>query len=491
MDEQSTQPIVPADKQSVQPINPDDLAADTSIFVSYLEQFNLPTDNIIAVTEERKIVASNLSSFLSSLPIESKRDARYLSKFIGATAIGLFDAALNYVWNEVVLNLRKKASIYGIDLFFDAAVGGKNREAYKDEMDLGGLKDNVLLDTCRKLELISNVVYRKLDYILTMRNEVAASHPNVESIGGFELLGWLQTCIKDVLQDRPSDSAIKIRALVDNLKSKRDVIDEITLDRVAKELRFLSLPHVHNLLITIFGIFVSPTSEQVLRKNISSIAPLVWQCASDRVKYKIGTQIDGYRTNLHEEKLARGVEFLGIVGGLMYESLPARSIALNDLADQLEEKHEGRDNFYNEPAVMKQILQYCRSSTDIPKEVLPKLVKIVLRCRIGRGLKYCNGVSPGGCSLYDQFLKLLDDDGVACCVNIFFDPEINSKLANRICQMHLKTILENLKSIVISERLRDCIIFLLQDISNAYVAGSKKDFRELTASFISWRDTST
>lgn len=385
--------------------------------------------------------------------------------------------------------MRKKTSIYGIDLFFDAAVGGKNRELYKDENDLGGLKDSVLLDTCLKLELISDVVYRKLDYILTMRNEVGASHPNVESIGGFELLGWLQTCIKDVLQDQPSDSAIRIKSLVDNLKSKKNVIDDAALELIAAELKNLSRPHVHNLLITIFGIFVSPASEQVIRKNISKIAPFVWKCTNDQVKYKIGSQIDGYRTNLHDEKLERGVEFLAIVDGLMYESIPARIIALENLADQLEEKHEAWDNFYNEPSIMREILQYCKSSTDIPKEVLPKLIKIVLRCRLGRGLTYNKGVSPGGRSLYDQFIRLLDDDGIEFCVLSFFHPEINSKLQNRICQIHLKAILENLKSIVISERLRDVLDNLLQDIPNAYRAGTRKDFRELAEPFIQWNST--
>lgn len=224
--------LVPSESQ--------ELAADTAIFSGYLEKFGLPTENIIATTDERKIVGQNLPTFLEALPIEEKRDARYLSKFIGATAIGLFDAALNYVWNEVVLNLRKKAAIYGIDLFFDASVGGVNRTSYKDESDLEGLKDSVLLDTCRKLELISDVVYRKLDHILTMRNEVAASHPNVESIGGFELLGWLQTCVKDVLQDRPSESAIKIRALVDNLKSRQSVIDSNTATRISQELLLMT-----------------------------------------------------------------------------------------------------------------------------------------------------------------------------------------------------------------------------------------------------------
>ncbi len=104
-----------------------DLAADTAVFASYLQQFGLPTDNIIASTEERAVVAANLPGLVSTLSLEERKDARYLSKFIGATAIGLFDAALNYIWNEVVLNLRKKTVIYGIDLFYDAAVGGNNR----------------------------------------------------------------------------------------------------------------------------------------------------------------------------------------------------------------------------------------------------------------------------------------------------------------------------------------------------------------------------
>lgn len=473
-------------ESSIQPIDPSNLAAETQVFLNYLEQFDLPTDNIIANTEERSIVASNLPIFISTLSTDIKKDARYLSKFIGATAIGLFDAALNYVWNEVVLSLRKKASVYGVELFFDAAVGGKNREAYKDESDLEGLKDKVLLDTCRKLELISDIVYRKLENILTMRNEVAASHPNVESIGGFELLGWLQTCVKDVLQDQPSESAIKIRALVYNLKSSQEIIDPTTLERIKAELKFLSIAHVNNLLITIFGIFVSPDSGQVLRKNISEIAPSVWEYSSDQVKYKIGSQIDGFRTNFYQDKLQRGIEFLRLVGGLNFEGLSSRIIALTDLASQLEETHEGRDNYYHEPPIMREILQYCNSSNDIPKEILPTLVKVILRCRIGRGVTYKDGVSPSGLPLYDSFFTLLDDEGIAQCIISLFQPEINSKLQNPICKKHLRNVLLNLRLIVISERVAEALEFLLKDIEDAYLAGMKKEFRELTSSFIAW-----
>jgi hypothetical protein len=463
------------------------LAAETNVYTSYLSQVGLPTDNIIATTEERSVVATNLPAFLDSLPIEEKREARYLSKFVGASAVGLFDAALNYVWNEVVLNLRKKASVYGIDLFFDAAVGGKNRSSYIDESDLGGLKDSVLLDTCLKLELISEVVYRKLDHILTMRNEVAASHPNVESIGGFELLGWLQTCVKDVLQDRPSDSAIRIRSLINNIKEKKTVIDDTTRDRFAEELKNLSLPHVHNLLITLFGVFVAPATDQILRKNISIFAPFLWQHSEERVKYRIGSMIDGYRTNLAEDRLAQGIAFLAIVDGKAFESLPARVVALQNLAIQLKGAHEGWDNFYNEPPFMRDILSYCKKSTDIPKELLPTLIPIILSCRLGRGLSFNSGVSPSGRPLYDQFLGLLDDAGIVQCIVALFSRDLSSKLTNSICQSHLVKILEILKGVAISDRLKQAIEYMLTDPSKAHRVHGEKDFREVSKTFITWK----
>lgn len=456
-----------------------ELAVSTSVFAGYLAQLGLPTDNVIATSDERDIVATNLPAFLSSLPAEEKREARYLAKFVGATAVGLFDAALNYVWNEVVLNLRKKASVYGVDLFFDAAVGGKNREQYKDEEDLAGLKDTVLLDTCRKLELISDVVYRKLDHILTMRNEVAASHPNVESIGGFELLGWLQTCVKDVLQDRPSESAIRIKALVDNLRERSAVIDEQTRQRFSSELRNLSTPHIQNLLVTVFGMYVDPSTDQVLRKNISFIAKHIWECATDTVKYHVGVKIDGYRTNLQQDRLSRGIEFLTIVDGRRYESLPARLVALEDLTNRLYSAHVGYDNFYNEPTVMGEINSYCAKSSDIPTAILPRLVQVVVQCRLGRGLSYRDGVSPAGRPMYDQFLGILDERGIACAIRALSAPEINSKLDNAICQKHLQSVLATLESVVVSDRLREAIDYLKADVPKIRRRLESREFRDL------------
>lgn len=466
------------------PINNNrELAVETNIFMKYLTQYGLPADNIIANDTERSVISQNLPQFISALPSEEKREARYLSKFVGASTIGLFDAALNYIWNEVVLNLRKKACIYGIDLFFDAAVGGKNRAFYKDEKDLEGLKDVVLLDTCKKLELISEVVYKKLFHILNMRNDVAASHPNVESIGGYELLGWLQTCVKDVLQDHPSESAIKIKAFIDNIKTTDKPIDQTTIQRLIQEIKQLSLPHVNNMVITIFGIFIDPNTTQVLKANIAKIAPVVWACCQESLKFKIGIMIDGFRTNLHQEKLRNGIEFLRIVDGRRYETLPARVSTLNDLAERLEDARTGWDNYYNEPPIMSEILLFCKTTADIPHEVSEKLIRTVLLCRIGRGYSYYNGVSPGGLPLYDKFLSLLDDNMIVKLVLMTFDTAIAARIYNSICTRHYESILNLLKTIAVSPRVQQILDYLLNDVKNALVAYKDKVFVELISPY--------
>lgn len=191
-----------------------------------LKAFGLPFDNIIADPKERQLISQNLPMYIQSLSPEIKQDARYLSKFVVGAGFGLFDYALNSVWNEVCLALRKKAIAYGIDIFFDFAVGGRLRDLYQTENDLAGLKDIVLLDTCKKLELITEITYKKLAHILDMRNDIGISHPTNYSINAFELLGWLQTRVQDVLNDKPSEAAIKVKAFIDNLKTERQILDE-------------------------------------------------------------------------------------------------------------------------------------------------------------------------------------------------------------------------------------------------------------------------
>lgn len=459
---------------------------DITKFEAYLEYLGLPTENIIASPVERKTIENNLPAFIQSLDVQTREEARYLSKFVAGAAIGLFDASLNYIWNEVVINLRKKAIVYGLDMFFDAATGGARRELYQTEEDLAGLKDNTLINTCRKLELISDLVFTKLTHILTMRNDIGASHPNTYSINAFELLGWLQTCVKDVLNDKPSESAIQIRAFIDNLKKSTVVLDAATIKSMEKPLTDLSLQNTDNLLNSIFGVYVSDKTDVIVKKNISLVASHVWNRASDNVKFKLGISIDGYKNNLYHEKYTLGCEFFEFCGGNKYKSLESRIIELDGHTDSLLEAHYGWDNYYNEPQHMRKIMSFLVSEKDIPIERAAKLIKTILICRVGKGIPYCNGVSTGAKPLYDKFFTFLGDQNIILALIAMHSNEVRVLLDNKTCQKQMLNVICILESNVISERVKEALVYLKNNESILYKVHNITAYRELIKNHITF-----
>ncbi len=461
------------------------IATDTTKFENYLEYLELPTENILASYSQRQTIETNLVGFISSLDKETKREGRYLSKFVAAASIGLFDAALNYVWNEVVINLRKKAVIYGLELFFDAAVGGSKREDFESEDDLSGIKDNTLINTCYKLELISEIVSTKLHHILTMRNDIGSSHPNTYSINAYELLGWLETCVTDILNDKPSEAAIQIKSFIDNLKATTDILDEATIKSMEKPLKELSVQNTDNLLNNIFGIFVSDKTNNVIRKNIAMVAPFIWSNSSESIKFKLGIMLDGYKNNLYHDKHKLGLEFFLLCDGNKYQSLEAKIISIDELLDSLLEARYGWDNFQNEPPFIRKILTYFETENDIPKERIEKLLKIILICRIGKGISYNNGVSPNGKKLYDKFLKLLGDDNIIILLQQMHGYEVRVKLSNSYGQGNMAEILLLLKESIVSERLKDIVDFLLTKQTLLDKIHNDKNYKDIAEQYLS------
>ena len=77
------------------------------------------------------------------------RDERIVRACI-AVATGLFDAAINYIWNAAVLALREKVRDFGLHVIPDIL-----DDRSFDEASLVDLKDAELLELCHKLNLIT------------------------------------------------------------------------------------------------------------------------------------------------------------------------------------------------------------------------------------------------------------------------------------------------------------------------------------------------
>lgn len=455
--------------------------------VDFLDQIGLPSDNIIAPLTERSKIGANLPAVLGSFSSGAKKDARYLSKFVVGAGVGLFDYSLNAIWNEVVVNLRDKAVMYGLDIFYDAAVGGgKNRDLYVDENDLSSLKDSVLLDTCRKLELISDNTYKKLKHVLDMRNDIGISHPTSYAINAFELLGWLETCVIGVLEDKPTEAAIQVQAFIANLKASTAPIDQPTKLTVTQKLSQLPTYMCGNLLRTVFGIYVSDSTDIAVRKNISEIAPTIWANCGDEPKYKLGIVLEGYKSNLHTAKHALGEQFFEVVGGNNFRSESERALIVDAILSDLKEKHDGWDNFANEVSAARVLSTYVREQGDIIDNFAPKLFRIVLDCRIGRGLTYCDGVSPGGKPYYDSLLALAGDRYAPTVMASLSHYEFQAQLGSQIARAQCVKALEAVRKNVVNARILEGLDYLIAHLGGDQKAASDTDFKKITAPYIKW-----
>ncbi|WP_369381542.1 hypothetical protein [Lysinibacillus fusiformis] len=433
-------------------------------FESYLKNLGLPSEGIIASDRERNMMARVLPDTIENLNPDLKRDAVYLSKFVASAAIGLYDASLNYLWNEVVLSLREKVKLYGLDLFFDAAVGGDVRENYSNEEDLVLIKDNTLIDSCRKLEIISDVLHEKLKHILYMRNHIGASHPNTEGIRTLELLGWLETCVNDIIADRPSEGAIFVQQLIINIKKEDLYIDDARIEQIKDTLSKQHTRISGNLLLTLFSIFTRKNTPQAVRGNILKLAPVVWDLSADNKKYEIGFKIDQFGLNLDEESAILGESFIEKCNGTSFKTTSAKIRELNGLLNRLFRTHNSWDNFHYEVSIARDIKKYIVTESDILPNIEDKLIKCILICRIGNGVYYNNGVSPGAKPYYDEIIQLFNSKQIKKLMRFFNEPEIRNSLGSNIKISQLIEVLYLINLDLQEDRTAEAIEYIIGNI---------------------------
>jgi hypothetical protein len=163
--------IIPASGTSPATNYKTDLQVFENGLMKFIERHGLPTANVLVPVTERIKVFNNVEDVLLLLDAEYRKKSIYVSKFIAAASSGLFDAALNYLWDETIFELRKRIVHYDLEYFFDLAVTNpEKRKKLSTEEDLARLDDNELIRGACEIGLISDLGYKHLDFIRYMRN---------------------------------------------------------------------------------------------------------------------------------------------------------------------------------------------------------------------------------------------------------------------------------------------------------------------------------
>ena len=404
--------------------------------LSVIAQCGLPTQNIFVTVPERATVFRNVDVVLQQIPKAQRSGSIYLSKFLAATASGLFDAALNYLWDETIQEIRKRVIQYDVEYLYDNATHEEKRKKLKGPEDIVKLDDSELIQGARNIGLISELGYKHLDYIRYMRNWASAAHPNQNQLTGLQLVSWLETCIKEVISLPLSTIAIEIKQLLGNIKSNSISKEEST--QIAPFFANLTMKQVGNLASGFSGIYVDPSSLPQSRQNINLLLPYLWERVDEDTRQGFGIKYGKFVANNEQDRAALARQFLEVVGAIAYipDSLKAAEIEI--AVQNLQGAHRAFQNFYSEPPFARQLVSLVGQTGNIPKQVRNTYVHGVIEVFLTNG----NGVAWNAEPYYVELIKLFDQDQAIVGMLCFLDEGISSSLQFSLCQKKYWELLE-------------------------------------------------
>ncbi|MBW4445711.1 MAG: hypothetical protein KME38_02240 [Spirirestis rafaelensis WJT71-NPBG6] len=408
--------------------------------LSFLAQQGLPTNSVLVPVNERVTVFKNLADVLSKINDEQKPRSVYISKYVAAVASGLFDAALNYLWDETILELRKRVSQYDISYFYDNAVNSpEKRKNLNSEDDIVKVNDSELIEGGRKIGLISEIGYKHLDTIRYMRNWVSSAHPNQNEITGLQLISWLETCIREVISLPLSNGTIEIQKFLKNLKKNN--ISELDARNIAGFFLELTQEQTNNLASGLFGIYTRSDTTPQTRQNLHRLLPYLWDKVDEQARQQFGIKYGRFVANNDQAEARLALEFLELVSGKSYIPETLLAAEIDTAIDNLLNAHQGWDNFANEPPFAKVLDTLINERGQVPLQIREKYVFGLVQVFLTNG----NGTSHNAQTIYSSMIERFNTTQAVMAILSFNNTIIASRLQHSLCQKKYRELLEMMK----------------------------------------------
>ena len=385
---------------------------------------------VLASDEEIEFAWSNLPRELRQIP-ESLR-GELVARMCVAVSAGLFDGAMNYIWNAAVIQLRSKIRNFGL------AVVAQILQSDFEEKNLLELQDSRLLELCLKLNIVDEDGFFFLDQCREVRNNFSAAHPTLGTVNDREFTVFLNRCIKYALADSISPKGVDFGAFIGAVKNSR--FNSNQADVWIQRLRETHDAQRQMLVEMVHGIYCDPNASEPSRLNGLDI------CSS--LKNEFTSSLRSSLVNKHSEYAAKGdesrhtasIQFFEKLGLLTLLNESEQHAVFYRAIERLWNAHNGSNNFYNEPPFAERLLELSRQGA-VPETVQEQFVGTVVACNIGNGY----GVSWAARDSYEEIIKSFSPWEIAVMIRLAITPE--TTLGRRIasvpaCRMQFKVALK-------------------------------------------------
>lgn len=472
---------VMTDSRALVPTNSGSDDSLTTVIGSFEEKIldeagylSFPSSGVVADQENRVLVLANMRTVVRGLPKERRGTAMYLSKFMVAVGAGLLDAALNYLWDETIGELHQRIINYDLQYFFDqAATDPEKRKDLSGPEDLVKITDDELIRSATKIGFISDLGFHQLDLVRHMRNHASAAHPNQHELTPYALMGYLETCIKEVITLPESPTMIETSTLLRNIRTA--TVTELDAARYDSLFSGLRKDQAEVLAKGLFGIYVRPESSNVARDNVRTVFPKIWESLSEETKFSFGVRYARFRANLDEEQAKYARELLEAMEAASYLPEDIRVSEIDAILDRLIRVHQSLNNFYNEPPLARELKEYV-GDKPAPRGVEVKYVETLIEVYIGRD----SGISWNADPVYKSLLDGLSPEQAAFALRFVTGETLSSRLPSKSPQEQMIQLLDLLDAKVISHPSRtlfDTVIKFTGGYENMYRDSRIKELR--------------
>lgn len=428
---------------------PDVAELSEPLLIEITAAFGLSRD-VIADEEAITYAWNQLPRQLGKIPVDL-RDERLLRMCV-AVASGLFDAAINYVWNATVVELREKVRRFGL-----AVVPQLLDDSSFDENRLTGLKDSELLDLCRKLNLIGEDDYFFLDQCRDTRNNFSVAHPAAGAVDEDEFIAFLSRCRKHGLVQSRDPQGVDTKAFLDAIKAGK--FKKAQREEWERRLKDTFDAQRELLFGTLHGIFCDPGAEEHARQNARSICSAFADSLSPKSASSLVNRHQDYKAKGDEARLLASSQFFEKIGRLDLLGHAEVHAIITKACAALMRVHQAFDNFHNEPPFAARLNEIAENVA-IPQTAQEPFVEVVVTCATGNPY----GVSRAAIADYKALIKSFSPAEIAIMLNL---PKSKTIAGNRI-----RTDADCKK------RFRDCVALLQKE---SVPTSSKAAYKKWTA----------
>lgn len=363
---------------------------------------------VLASDEEIQYAWLALPRELREIPVPLRGEL--IARMCVAVSTGLFDGAMNYIWNAAILQFRTKIRNFGLPIVAQIL------QSDFEEKHLVELQDSRLLELSLKLNLVNEDGFFFLDQCREVRNNFSAAHPTLGTVNDREFTTFLNRCVRYALADASSPKGVDIGSFISAVKGVR-----FNANQCGVWVQRLSETHdaQRQMLVgMVHGIYCDPNTSEPSRLNSLDVCNALKAGFTGALRSDLVNKHSEYAAKGDEPRHTASLQFFEKLGLLTQLNESEQHAVFYRAVERLWNVHNAMNNFYNEPPFAERLLELSRQSA-VPETVQEEFVRVVVCCNVGNGY----GVSNAATVSYDQIIKSFSPREIATMIRLAVSPQ--------------------------------------------------------------------